>query len=60
MFVNVRPYCFYFLEKIKENFDVYIYTASIKEYAEKVIQNILDPKGEIILKIFDRNHCIKT
>ena len=46
IFVKVRPYCNEFLIEASKIFDLYIFTASHKSYADPVI-DILDPKNTI-------------
>jgi TFIIF-interacting CTD phosphatase-like protein len=38
--VYKRPYCDYFLEKVSEWYNVVIYTASVQEYADPVIDHL--------------------
>lgn len=57
--INVRPFCIEFLEKLSYYYDVYIFTASNKFYAEAIV-NFLDPNSEIIQGILSRNNCLKT
>lgn len=56
--VNLRPFLQEFLNDIKEKFNICLYTASVKEYAECVISTI-DPDNSIFkLKLY-RDNCIK-
>ena len=56
--VNLRPKVKEFLNAIKDNFNVCLFTASVKEYADSVI-SILDPDNSIFkLKLY-RESCIK-
>lgn len=59
MGVNFRPYCFEFLNKLNHYYEIFIFTASEKNYA-KAIVNKLDPKRDIIKKIFARKDCLRT
>jgi TFIIF-interacting CTD phosphatase-like protein len=45
-FVRKRPFLHEFLEKMSHFFELVVFTASLKEYADKVIDYI-DPKGYI-------------
>jgi len=57
-FVKKRPFMEEFLEKMSQIFHLVIFTASIKEYADKVIDYI-DPKG-LIKERFYRDSCDKV
>jgi Dullard-like phosphatase family protein len=54
----VRPGLTQFLKNLSKNFQVGIFTAGIKEYAESVLK-ILDPKDEIFSFKCFRESCIK-
>ena len=47
----------YFLSEVSKYFDVGIFTASVKEYADAVI-NFLDPEKKLIKYRLYRNNCI--
>jgi len=53
-----RPFVDLFLQKTSEWFDVVIFTASLKQYADPVI-NLLDPKGLAKARFF-RESCLFT
>ena len=55
MYVYKRPYLKEFLNGVKDLGDVYIYTASVKTYADPIIDSI-DPKG-VISGRFYREDC---
>jgi Dullard-like phosphatase family protein len=55
--IILRPGVIEFLENISENFEIFIFTASIKEYADAVL-NLLDPLGKIFKCRFYRESCI--
>ena len=40
-------------------FEIFIFTASLKEYAKEIVK-ILDPDDEYINDIFDRKYCYET
>ena len=46
-----------FIKFLMEKFNIYVYTASSKQYCEKVI-DIIDPKREMITNYFSRKNCI--
>jgi CTD small phosphatase-like protein 2 len=46
-----------FLQEVSKHFDVGIYTASVKEYADAVI-SFLDPENKLIKYRLYRNNCI--
>lgn len=55
--IFIRPGLNQFLEKISENFEILIFTASIKEYADAVL-NQLDPENKYFKQRFYRHNCI--
>lgn len=55
-FVYKRPHLDEFLDTVSEFCDISIYTASIKEYADKVI-NYID-KNRVISKRYYRSDCV--
>jgi len=55
VFVQVRPGAKYFLEQLCRTYEVVIFTASISEYANPLM-NKLDPKGMCKYRLF-REHC---
>lgn len=57
-FVQKRPHLNYFLEKIDKLYDVYIFTASKKEYANKIIDKII-PSCKESCRFF-KDSCIKV
>lgn len=54
---TVRPKCREILEKLKENFNIVLMTASVKEYAEKV-REILDPENNIFQSFLTKSYCL--
>ncbi len=56
---NVRPYCQDILECSNKYFEVCVFTASNKEYADTILDYI-DPTGTLIQHRFYRESCIKT
>ena len=55
--LNIRPWIYEFLSYAKENFEIIIFTASIKEYADCVL-NYLDPENNIFKYRLYRESCI--
>ena len=55
VYVNIRPHVGSFLSKMSSLYHIYIFTASIAEYADKVIDYI--DKDGVVEKRFYREHC---
>lgn len=56
--VHKRPYCDFFLKEISKWFDLYIFTASVKEYADPIIDWLeLELPSPVFKKRFYRNDC---
>ncbi|OMJ71842.1 hypothetical protein SteCoe_29852 [Stentor coeruleus] len=56
---SIRPYAKELLEYAGEFFEVVIFTASTKRYADRIL-DYLDPSGKLIKYRFYRENCIKT
>ncbi len=56
---NIRPFCHEILECANKYFEVCVFTASNKEYADTILDYI-DPTGQLIQHRFYRESCIKT
>lgn len=56
---NIRPYTRECLEKVNENFEVVVFTASHRWYAD-VILDYIDPEKKLIQHRVYRDNCIKT
>ena len=57
--LNVRPYAVEFLWKMSQHFEIVIFTASMKYYADTII-NVLDPLREFISQVYYRESCTKS
>lgn len=54
--VMVRPFTTEFLQIISKDHKVVVYTASVQEYAEKIV-TVLDPHRQFIDQVLSREHC---
>jgi len=57
--VKIRPYAKEFLKKMKEHYEIMVFTAAVASYAETVVKE-LDPEKKYISYILDRNFCLET
>ena len=57
--IKIRPFAREFLKKMKEHFEVLVFTASCSLYAETVVRE-LDPEKKYISYILDRSFCLET
>lgn len=57
-FVHKRPYCDFFLNQVSKWYDIMIFTASMKEYADPVIDWLESSMNEKFKDRFYRNDCI--
>jgi len=57
--IKIRPFAREFLKKMKEHFEILVFTASHSIYAETVVRE-LDPEKKFISYILDRNFCLET
>lgn len=44
---------------MSSNFNLFIYTAGTKEYASKIVNDVIDPCGKYIRSIFSRDNCMQ-
>lgn len=57
--LKIRPYAKEFLKKMKEHFEIIVFTASCNPYADTVVKE-LDPENKYISYVLDRKHCLQT
>ena len=57
--INIRPYAIECLKKANESYQVVVFTASHRAYAD-VVLDLLDPSGELIQFRLYRDHCLRT
>ena len=59
MFLAVRPYAIELLQYVCETFDTYLFTASTRVYADRILK-VLDPEDRYFKGKMYREHCTKT
>lgn len=53
---RVRPFCRQFLHEMAQCFEIVVYTAAQKDYADFILDK-LDPHGDMIKHRLYRHHC---
>jgi TFIIF-interacting CTD phosphatase-like protein len=56
--VKLRPYVIETLERLAESFEIVVYTAGIKGYADPILDRI-DPMNTMIMKRLYRHDCMQ-
>lgn len=56
VYVRLRPHVREFLQRVAQMFEVCVFTASVSDYADKVIDR-LDPTGQLVHHRLFREHC---
>ena len=57
-YIRKRPLLEKFLETASGKFELVVFTAGVKEYAERVVE-FIDPDRKYLKKILSREHCIQ-
>jgi len=57
--IKIRPFAREFLKKMKEHFEIMVFTAAMSSYAETIIKE-LDPEKKYVSYILDRSFCLET
>ncbi|CAD8046758.1 unnamed protein product [Paramecium primaurelia] len=55
---NIRPHCQQMLKALSQFYELILFTASYKEYADKILQYI-DPKSNLFSYRFYRENCLE-
>ena len=57
--IKIRPYAKEFLKKMKEHYEILVFTASTAPYADAIVKE-LDPEKKLISYVLDRTFCLET
>lgn len=57
--LNIRPHARQFLQNMSEHFEVVVFTASMKYYADRILR-VLDPQKKFVSHVFYRESCART
>ena len=57
--MKIRPGARKFLRRLKEHYEIFVFTAACPAYAQLVVQE-LDPENKIISYVLDRTYCLET
>ena len=58
--VHLRPFARECLTQVSSMFHVGVFTASSKEYADAIIDQVIDPAGTLLKFRLYREHCFQT
>lgn len=57
--IKIRPFAKEFLKKMKQHYEIIVFTASTSPYAEAIVKE-LDPEKKLISYVLDRAFCLET
>jgi len=59
MKVKIRPYAEQFLREMSQHFEIIVFTAAEKRYAENCLK-LIDPNGVYVKHLLHRENCLRT